>query len=126
MEKVGYTEVPVIVYKTKGGVSVHFKTAIVNAYDLGEKEAQMLAMLSADSGRSASLIPEACQIREEVIACFSTRNVGMFMQFFARMAENYHSNPKNGVEISGQLYSYVVLGTDVQICTSFLKYLRKN
>jgi hypothetical protein len=83
-------------------------------------------MLSADSGRPASRISKACQIREEVIACFSSGNVEMFMQFFSRMAENYHSNPKNGVEISGQLYSYVVLGTDVQICTSFLKYLRKN
>jgi hypothetical protein len=126
MKRDGYTEVPVIVDKTKGEVSMHFKTGLVNAHDLGEDEAEMLAMLSADSGRSASLIPDACQIRNEVIDCFSSRNVGMFMQFFARMAENYHSNPKNGVEISGQLYSYVVLGTDKKICTSFLKYLRDN
>lgn len=125
MKDDGYTEVPVIVVKTKD-MSIHFKTAIANAHDIGDDEAQMLAMLSADSGRSATLIPDACQIREEVIDCFSPRNVGMFMQFFARMAENYHSNPKNGVEISGQLYSYVVLGTDVQYCTSFLKYLRRN
>ena len=125
MKRVGYTEVPVIVEKTKV-VSIHFKTAIANAYEIGDDEKQMLAMLSADSGRSATLIPDACQIREEVIACFSSRNITMFMQFFARMAENYHSNPKNGVEISGKFYSYVVLGTDVQFCTSFLKYLRKN
>jgi hypothetical protein len=125
MERAGYTQVPVIVEKTKD-MSIHFKMVIANSYDLGDDEAQTLAMLFADSCRSAKLIPDACQIREEVIACFSSRNVGMFMQFFSRMAENYHSNPKNGVEISGQLYSYVVLGTDVQICTSFLKYLRKN
>lgn len=125
MRRDGYTEVPVIVEKTKV-MSIHFEMVIANAYDLGDNEAQMLAMLFADSCRSARLIPDACQICEEVIDCFSCRNVGMFMQFFARMAENYHSNPKNGVVISGQLYSYVVLGTDVQICTSFLKYLRNN
>ena len=125
MKKVGYTEVPVIIEKTKY-VSMHFMMVIANAYDLSKDEAQMLAMLSADSGRSASRISDACQIRDEVIDCYSSKNVGMFMKFFARMAENYHSNPKNGVEISGQLYSYVVLGNDVQICTSFLKYLRKN
>ena len=125
MKDLGYTEVPEIVEKTKK-VSIHFEMVLANAFDLGDDEAQTLAMLSADSGRSATLIPPACQIREEVIACFSSINVGMFMQFFARMAENYHSNPKNGVEISGQLYSYVVLGTDVQYCTSFLKYLRRN
>jgi hypothetical protein len=105
---------------------MHFMIGLVNGYDLGDNEAKMLAMLSADSGRSASLIPDACQIREEVIDCFSSRNVGMFMRFFARMAENYNSRSDKGVEIEGQLYSYVVLGTDKKICTSFLKYLRDN
>jgi hypothetical protein len=125
MEGHGYTQVPVIVRKTRD-VSVHFETAIANAYDLGKDEAQTVAMLSADSGRPASRISKACQIRKEVITCFSPDNVAMFMQFFSRMAENYHSNPKNGVEISEQLYSYVVLGTDKKICTSLLKYLHDN
>lgn len=130
MKRDGYTEVPMIVRKTKGEISEHFKTAIVNAHDLGDDEAKMLALLSADSGRSATRISDACQIRNEVIDCFSAKNVGknvgMFMTFFARMAENYHSRSDKGVEISGRLYPYVVLGTDKTICTSFLKYLRDN
>ena len=125
MEDDGYNEVPVIVKRTKE-VSVHFKTAIINAHDLGDDEARMLAMLFADSGRSATRISDACKIRREVIDCFSKENLGMFMKFFARMAENYHSRPDKGVEISGCIYSYVVLGTDKKICTSFLKYLRDN
>jgi hypothetical protein len=125
MERDGYTEVPVIVKRTKE-VSVHFKTAIANAHKIGEDEAQLVAMLSADSARSASRIPDACQIRKEVIDCFSPKNVGMFMQFFACMAENYNSRSDKGVVIEGHLYSYVVLGTDKKICTSFLKYLSGN
>jgi len=105
---------------------VHFKTAIANAHALGDNEAEMLAMLSADSGRSATLIPDACKIRDSVIGNFSPDNVAMFMQFFARMAENYNSRSDKGVEIKDHLYSYVVLGTDKKICTSFLKYLHEN
>jgi hypothetical protein len=125
MERDGYTEVPVIVKRTKE-VSVHFKTAIANAHALGVDEAEMLAMLSADSGRSASRIPEACQIRDSVIGKFSPNNVAMFMNFFARMAENYNSRSDKGVDTESNFDSYVLLGTNKKTCTSFLKYLRDN
>jgi hypothetical protein len=125
MERHGFSQVPVIVRRTRE-VSKHFETAIANAYDICNNEAEMMAMLSADSGRSARLIPEACQIRDSVIDNFSPDNVAMFMEFFARMAENYNSRSDKGVQISGHLYSYVVLGTEKKICTSFLKYLHDN
>ena len=58
MEDHGYTEVPVIVRKTKGEVSVHFKTAIVNAHDLGDDEAQMLGIVGQAS--RCALIEKLC------------------------------------------------------------------
>jgi hypothetical protein len=110
----------------KGSLSDHFVTLIVNAYDLCDTEADLLGMLSADIARPVSQITKACQIRSQVIASFDESKVGMFMNLFARMAENYHSRPDKGVKIDRHTYSYKLLALNRQYCLDILKYLRDN
>ena len=110
----------------KSSLSDHFITLIVNAYYLCTTEGELLGMLSADIARPASKITKACQIRSEVIDSFDESKVDMFMNLFARMAENYHSRPDKGVKIDSHTYSYNLLALNRQYCLDTLKYLRDN